>query len=168
MVIGSLAVFCTGLVIATLYLWVVRGRLQAANTTLTSTITELQARNLALQSTVTELKEVDAKSRLEADYKAKKKELTQDFKTKREDLEKQYQDALAIHTRLSKEVSDMEEHLEDMSFGVYEPHFRFDTSAEYRFDTSAEYKVAIEALQVTQRECIRQGRAAVCPVRWEV
>jgi hypothetical protein len=72
MVIGSLAVFCTGLVIAALYLWVVRGRLQVANTTLISTVTELQAGNLALTSTVTELKEMDAKSRLEADYKAKK------------------------------------------------------------------------------------------------
>jgi hypothetical protein len=160
MTIGPLAVFCIGSVVAALYLWVVRGRLRVANTALTSTITELRAGNLALTSTVTELKEMDAKSRLEADYKAKKKELTQDFKTKREDLEKQYQDALAIHTRLSKELSDMEEHLEDMSFGVYEPHFRFDTSAEY--------KAAIEALQVTQRECIRQGKAAHCPVRWEV
>jgi hypothetical protein len=163
MIIGPLALFCIGLVVAVLYLWVGRRRLQAANTVLTSTVTELQTANVALTSTVTGLKETDAKSRLEADYKAKKKELTQDFKTKREDLEKQYQDALAIHSKLSKEISDMEEHLEDMSFGVYEPHFRFDTSAEY--------KAAIEALQITQRECIRQGRAAAVarvPTCWKL
>jgi DNA repair exonuclease SbcCD ATPase subunit len=54
----------------------------------------------------------------------------------------------------------LEENLEDISFGLYKPHFDFETSAEY--------KNAIESLRNQERQLIRDGRAAVCPAQWTV
>ena len=41
---------------------------------------------------------------------------------------------------LTKQVSLLEENLEDMSFGLYKPHFSFETSEEY--------KTALESLRI--------------------
>ena len=54
----------------------------------------------------------------------------------------------------------LEENLEDLSFGLYKPHFTFQTSDEY--------KAALEELRDKARKMIRDGRAAVCPIHWTV
>ena len=72
----------------------------------------------------------------------------------------EYEQALARYKELSAEISLLEENLEDISFGLYEPHFTFQTSDEY--------KAAIEKLRDQERELIHDGRAAVCPIRWTV
>jgi hypothetical protein len=61
---------------------------------------------------------------------------------------------------LKKEISLLEENLEDISFGLYKPHFSFKTSEEY--------KVALENLRDRERQLIRDGRAAFCPTQWTV
>jgi Domain of unknown function (DUF4041)/Meiotically up-regulated gene 113 len=63
-------------------------------------------------------------------------------------------------SRLAKEVSVLEENLEDISFGVYKPHFDFDTPEEY--------KSALEEVINRQREMIRSGTAARFAVEWTV
>ena len=61
---------------------------------------------------------------------------------------------------LNKEVSLLEENLEDMSFGLYKPHFSFQTSEEY--------KSAMEKGRDEERQMIREGKAAVCHTKWAV
>jgi len=61
---------------------------------------------------------------------------------------------------LQKEVSALEENLEDISFGLYKPHFSFQTSEEY--------KVALDSLRNQERQMIRDKTAVACPVRWTV
>jgi len=79
---------------------------------------------------------------------------------RRAQFSQEYEQALAKYKELKGEVSLLEEDLEDISFGVYKPHFNFQTSDEY--------KTALEKLRDNERQMIRDGRAAVCPIRWNV
>jgi hypothetical protein len=81
-------------------------------------------------------------------------------KGQRNSLGREYASALATYNELKKEVSLLEENLEDMSFGVYEPHFSFQTPADY--------KAALEKLRDDERQLIHDGKAATCPTRWTV
>ena len=75
-------------------------------------------------------------------------------------LDIQYQDEIARYNGLQKEVSALEENLEDISFGLYKPHFSFQTSEEY--------KAALDSLRNQERQMIRDKTAVACPVRWTV
>ncbi len=66
----------------------------------------------------------------------------------------------ATHERLQKEVSTLEENLEDISFGIYKPHFDYDTPEGY--------KTALEEVIAKQREMVRAGKAAHFAVEWSV
>jgi chromosome segregation ATPase len=59
-------------------------------------------------------------------------EVEQTIEARREQLQAEYSQALTKYTELKREVSLVEENLEDISFGVYKPHFTFETSDEYR------------------------------------
>lgn len=66
----------------------------------------------------------------------------------------------ATHERLQKEVSLLEENLEDISFGVYKPHFDYDTPEDY--------KTALGKVNAKQREVIRAGTATQFAKEWYV
>jgi predicted nucleic acid-binding Zn-ribbon protein len=83
-----------------------------------------------------------------------------DAAQKREQLEAQYRAALGRYNNLKHEVSLLEENLEDISFGLYKPHFNYETSEEY--------KSALERVRDRQRSLIKEGKAAVCNVEWTV
>jgi hypothetical protein len=71
-----------------------------------------------------------------------------------------YAAAKEIFDRLTQKISLLEEHVEDMSFGVYSPHFDFSTSEEYR--------TRLESARYDRKQLIRSGEAAHCPVEWNV
>ncbi len=75
-------------------------------------------------------------------------------------LNQEYEQALTTYKDLKKEISLLEENREDISFGLYKPHFSFQTLDEY--------KTALENLRNQERQLIRDGRAAVCPLHWTV
>ena len=75
-------------------------------------------------------------------------------------LTQQYTQAKQTYDALKREISLLEENLEDISFGLYKPHFSFQTSEVY--------KQQLEALRVRERLLIRGGRAAVCSTQWTV
>jgi F0F1-type ATP synthase membrane subunit b/b' len=79
---------------------------------------------------------------------------------KRLDLEREYEKAIETHRKLTKEISLLEENLEDISFGLYKPHFSFQTSEEY--------KAALEQIRNEQRQMIRDKQAATCAVTWHI
>ncbi len=61
---------------------------------------------------------------------------------------------------LRHEVHLLEENLEDISFGVYKPHFSFQAADDY--------KTALTAARECARQMVRDGRAAKCPISWTV
>ena len=78
----------------------------------------------------------------------------------RAQLTREYEQARKTYAVLKKEISLLEENLEDISFGLYKPHFSFQTSAEY--------KAKLEMLRNHARQLIRNGSAAECTVQWTV
>lgn len=87
-------------------------------------------------------------------------EFESDKERRRSELNKEYQQGLATYEALKHEVSLLEENIEDISFGLYKPHFDFQTSEEYR--------AAVEKVRDSESQLIRDGGAAVCPLKWTV
>lgn len=48
------------------------------------------------------------------------------------ELDKKYGSARSVYERLKSELSLLEENLEDISFGLYKPHFNFDAPAKVK------------------------------------
>ncbi len=96
---------------------------------------------------------------LDAERSRKAEELKSEL-TKRDQLIAAYSRDYETYQRLKAEVTLLEENLEDMSFGVYKPH--------YNFDASEKYRTALEQVWRQKKEMIRAGRAAVCDTVWRV
>lgn len=79
---------------------------------------------------------------------------------RRSQLEKEYQSALVKYEELKDEISLYQANLEDISFGVYEPHFKFQSSIEY--------KTALENTRDQARALVRLNQATTVPVQWSV
>ncbi len=79
---------------------------------------------------------------------------------RRATLNQEYGQALSTYQDLKRELALVEESLEDISFGLYKPHFSFQTPEDY--------KTALVQLRERERTLIHEGRAAVCPVAWRV
>lgn len=85
---------------------------------------------------------------------------TEENARRRGELNAEYERLKSEYDRLKHEVSLLEENLEDISFGVYKPH--------YDFQTSEEYKRKLNEIWQCQRQMVREGKAAYCPVEWTV
>lgn len=99
------------------------------------------------------------KARVERATK-ERQELESEADGKRAKLTEEYEQALHTYNELKREVSLLEENLEDISFGVYKPHFSYDTPDAY--------KEALQKLRDQERQLIHDGEAAVCPIPWTV
>lgn len=84
--------------------------------------------------------------------------------TKREsilaELGSKYSKAKEIFDRLNQTINLLEERAEDISFGVYSPHFDFSSSEEYR--------ERLEAARALRKQLIKDNQAARCAVEWNV
>jgi len=78
----------------------------------------------------------------------------------RSELESKYKNALVIYEKLSKEINIIEDKLETYSYGLYNPH--------YDFNTSEEYKNKLEGLLEKTKQTIKNERAIVCKIEWTV
>ena len=97
-----------------------------------------------------ELKEsIQSIDRLKSEYDSQKEQLNLDFTSKR-----------TIYEDLLKEMSVLEENLENISYGLYSPHFDYNTSDEF--------KQQLENVRERQKQIIRDELATHCPVKWEV
>lgn len=75
--------------------------------------------------------------------------LRNDYATKRQ-----------LYDSLVHEVNLLEENLENISYGLYKPH--------YDYNTSAEYKRELERIQEQQKALIKDEKATFCPIAWQV
>jgi DNA repair exonuclease SbcCD ATPase subunit len=89
----------------------------------------LKARYGAIANVEEELAKAQARlaqmQRSEAEFDAEAQE-------RRSTLNQQYEQAQGVYRQLKKEVTLLEENLEDISFGVYKPHFSFQTPEAYK------------------------------------
>ncbi len=88
-------------------------------------------------------------SELEKRYKDKDSALNQDYLNHKE-----------IYENLRKEVSLLEENLENISYGLYKPH--------YDYNTSAEFKQKLEEIINREKQIIKNESATYCLIKWEV
>lgn len=91
---------------------------------------------------------------------SKLSELEKVYKDKDSALNQDYLQHKAIYENLRKEVSLLEENLENISYGLYKPH--------YDYKTSEEFKQNLEKIIDRQRQAIKNESATYCPVKWEV
>lgn len=75
-------------------------------------------------------------------------------------LDREYEQAHGTYKDLKHEISLLEEQAEDISCGLYKPHFSFQTPEDY--------KKALSQLRERERVMIRENRAAVCHIHWTV
>jgi hypothetical protein len=71
-----------------------------------------------------------------------------------------YKSASEMYDSLKHEVSLLEENLEDISYGLYKPHFSFDTSEEFR--------AHLDEVRTEKKEMVRENSATQCQVQWTV
>lgn len=91
---------------------------------------------------------------------SKLSELEKVYKEKNSALNQDYLQHKAIYENLRKEVSLLEENLENISYGLYKPH--------YDYKTSEEFKQKLEQIIDSQKQAIKNEIATYCPVKWEV
>lgn len=96
------------------------------------------------------------KQKLKKDLEAE--ELASDKRTKK--LKEDYASKRSIYEQLLREINILEENVEFISFGMYQPHFNLEDSERYKFQLT---KVRNE-----QKELVKQKIAAVCSTKWSV
>lgn len=76
------------------------------------------------------------------------------------DLNTDYGKSRELYDKLKEELSLLEENIEDISFGVYKPH--------YDFGTSDLYKKALDQIYDDKKQMIREKRAVISNVEWTI
>jgi hypothetical protein len=76
------------------------------------------------------------------------------------DIKADYVIKRGYYDKLTQEISLYEEQQDIMSYGLYKPHFDFDTSEKY--------KEALLEIREKEKELIKNGTAAVCTQQWKV
>ncbi len=77
-----------------------------------------------------------------------------------EELKADYRTKKEVYERLAHDVSVLEEDMEMISFGIYKPH--------YDFDTAEDFKNALTDVRARQKEMIKVKEAAKCTTQWTV
>ncbi len=75
-------------------------------------------------------------------------------------LRSQYATGLARYEDLTTTVSSLEESLDSIEVGLYQPHFTYADSEAY--------KEAIDGVRDRQKSLIKEGRACLCAASWQV
>ena len=94
-------------------------------------------------------------SRVRKDLEKERFALTSEianFRAKSANLNSNYVKAKSTYDELQHELSLLQEESEDMSFGVYKPH--------YSFDASDQYKTELDKVYEQKKAAIRDGSAA--------
>jgi multidrug efflux pump subunit AcrA (membrane-fusion protein) len=117
----------------------------------------LQARFASVTSAEAEAARVTQEAA--AKVNAARGELTA-LQTQAGELRGKYDTGLARYEDLSKEVASLEEDLQSIDVGLYQPHFTYADSESY--------KRAVEACRQRQRDLIKGDNAVVCGTTWTV
>lgn len=91
---------------------------------------------------------------------AKVIDLNANFETQKRAFTAEYTAKRTVYEGLLKEISILEENLENISYGLYKPH--------YNYDTSDKYKQRLDQLWEREKTLIKEGEATYCPIEWQV
>lgn len=75
-------------------------------------------------------------------------------------LKESYKEKKDIYNKLIREINLYEENLEDLSYGLYNPHFNFDDSEKY--------KNKIIEIRQKQKDLIKTKKAVISHTKWDV
>jgi hypothetical protein len=152
---------CTLLAVAaaagTFFAWRFRSTaqvLQAKYSHIVDVEAEIKARRAHFKS------EADAAALTLARTQANQAELESSNQKRKSDLGREYEAAMSHYKELKTQVSLLEENVEDLSFGLYKPHFNFNSPDDY--------KAALTELRDREREIIQRQNATSCPKKWTV
>lgn len=81
-----------------------------------------------------------------------------EIQTKTNDMVLDYKNKRTIYDKLLSEINSLEENLEIISYGLYKPHFDFDTSSEYQKRILTNHQ--------RQKQLIKDKVASVCSKEW--
>lgn len=127
-------------------------------------LADAEARISALQTRYADVEDASERLRVlrleQEDSLTAHKELLEKSKIEIAGLVHQYEQSREIYDRLRAEIALLEENLEDLSFGLYKPHYSFATSEEYRRE--------LDAVRETKKRLNREGKAATCAVEWAI
>jgi Domain of unknown function (DUF4041)/Meiotically up-regulated gene 113 len=82
------------------------------------------------------------------------------YQSKNNELNNEYQQKRKVFEDLLRQIHLLEEDLEYTTYGVYKPH--------YEFDTSEAYKLELDNIRKKQKAQIKEKTAAICHIEWEV
>ena len=91
---------------------------------------------------------------------AERNALTTEIRSRRTAWETDYAAAIRELEELSRELDTARDRAELQSFGIYEPH--------YDFETSAGFKGKLDEIRTRQKSMVRDKTAAVCRTDWVV
>jgi len=108
--------------------------------------------------------DIDAEvAKAEAQLKSEVERYEQSVAKHRAALDKlgfDYAAAKAVYDRLRMEVSVLEESLEDMSFGLYKPH--------YTFEDPETFKIEMDKIYKQKKLLVKESKALTAPEGWTV
>jgi hypothetical protein len=110
-----------------------------------------------------ERQESDARARMSSHENEVRSRLAREEGEARARVQKlagDYTSAKTLYDRLRHELSLVEENVEDVSIGLYRPH--------YDFTTSEKFKAKLEAVRDQLKDLARGGKAAVCGNSWTI
>ena len=103
---------------------------------------------------------VDKRNKEFNELGSKYENLDDEYKLKTDTLNSEYKQKRQIFERLLKEINVLEEDLEFTTYGMYKPH--------YDFDTSEKYKSELNKVKEKQKLLIKNKSAIVCHTEWTV
>lgn len=131
-------------------------KLEEIQTKINETDTDYKNKRGAYEKTLKDFKDLtDIQSQITKgnqklnEIQAKTSEMVLDYKNKR-----------TIYEKLLNEINSLEENLEIISYGLYKPHFDFDTSSEYQKRILTNHQ--------RQKQLIKDKVASVCSKEWTV
>ena len=131
-------------------------KLEEIRAKITETDTDYKSRRETYEKTLKEFKdltdihlEITKGNQNLNEIQAKTNEMVFDYKNKR-----------TIYDKLLNEINSLEENLEIISYGLYKPHFDFDTSSEYQKRILTNHQ--------RQKQLLKDKAASVCSKEWIV
>lgn len=104
--------------------------------------------------------EIEKRKRKLAGLGNKYNELVGRYNDQYKSLKTDYQSKRNIYEQLLEEINTVEEKLEFTTYGIYEPHFGFDTSTKY--------KLNLEKIRTEQKRTIKENTAVFSATEWSV
>lgn len=105
-------------------------------------------------------KEIEKQKLQLSELKNKYNDMVNEYKNKDSSLKSDYEKKRNIYEQLLEELRIVEEGLDFTTYGIYKPHFDFDTSTKY--------KLSLEKIRTEQKRAIKDNTAIFCATEWSV